>query len=57
MKIYAITIYDTFFNQNLTGEFEAESLEAAKTEALEFYACELGTEPNELEIVSAMELL
>lgn len=57
MKTYQVTIYDAFFRQNFTGEFRAKSLEAAKTDAQEFYACELDTEPCEIETVSAEELL
>lgn len=56
MKTYEVMIHDSFFNQNFSGEFQAETLEAAKQDAQEFYAFELGTEPCEIEIVSAKEV-
>lgn len=40
-----ITIYDPFFKIEMSGEFTSEE------EAREFYAEELGTLPEEIEIV------
>lgn len=56
MQKYEITVRDSFFKQDLSGEFEAESQEAAISAALEFYAYELGTVADELEVVGVKVL-
>ena len=50
-KKFNVTIYEEFFNKELTGIFfaptEAEAIVAAK----DHYSSELGTEPDEIKIV------
>lgn len=54
MKKYLITVFDDFFNLNLSGDFFADNEEAAKQEAREFYAQELDTTENDVKIVSCV---
>lgn len=54
MNKYVITVYDDFFATNLSGDFFAETEEDAKQEAKEFYAQELDTFENDVEIVSCV---
>lgn len=51
MIIYRITIQDTMFGE-FTGEFEADTFEEACMDAKEFYALEMDTNPEEIEILA-----
>lgn len=54
--IYKITIKDTFFKQELTGEFNGETEYDAKKEAKEFYALELDTNPENIIVLSTKKI-
>jgi len=54
---YQITIRDNFFDHELTGEFEANSEYTAKKMAKEYYAYELDTVENAIEIIKVTEIL
>lgn len=54
--LYKIEVSDGFFPMTFIGEFEAVSKEAAIKEAKEFYAMDLGTTEDQIEIVSVKEI-
>ncbi len=56
MKVFKVEIYDSFLNLRLSGEFEGETQAEAEQQAREVYAFELGTEPEEIEVVSIEEI-
>lgn len=56
MNKYRIVIYDDFFKKEFTGDFGAEDQETAIEEAKEYYAFELDTQPNEIDVRSITEL-
>lgn len=45
-----------FENKQFSGEFEAKAEKGAKTKAKRFYAMELDTEANEINVVSVEAL-
>lgn len=56
MKVFKIEIYDSFLNLRMSGEFEGETQVEAEQQAREVYAFELGTDPEEIEIVGIEEI-
>lgn len=52
MPRFKIKIEDSFFNKVFTSESDAPSESEAIRETLDFYAYELDTVPNELNIIS-----
>ena len=57
MKVFKVTIYDYFFEMELSGEFEAETMVEAEEMARELYAEDLGTTPAEIDVVDVSEVL
>ena len=55
MRTYKVTVYDYFFNQEFSGEFDAETMWEAEDEARVVYAQELGTQPEEIDVVEVIE--
>ena len=53
-KRFKVTIYNAFFDMELTGEFSAPTEEEAIFEAKDNYSSELGTEPDEIKIVKVV---
>lgn len=49
---YKTVVKDSFFKLTLDGEFEAKSLEDAEKQCRDFYAQELDTTPDAVELVS-----
>lgn len=49
--VYAVTVRDSFFRMELCGEFEAASQKDAELQARQYYAEELDSVPEEIEIV------
>lgn len=56
MNMYKVTIYDHFFEMELTGEFEAAHSWEAEETAREVYANELGTSPEEIDVVDVAQV-
>ncbi len=56
MNLFKVTVCDYFFGVELSGEFEAESAEEAEAIAREFYAHDLGTTPEEIDVVDVREV-
>jgi hypothetical protein len=50
MNTYKFSVKDSFFPQTFNGEIEAESMEAAKLELIDWYTYELGTDEESLVI-------
>lgn len=58
MQTYKITITDNFFAplSGLTGEFEAATEDHAAQQAKEYYAYELDTTEDEIQILSILKI-
>lgn len=56
METFKITIKDNFFDEHLTGEFDAVNEDQAKSDAKEYYAHELDTTPEHIEIISCNKI-
>lgn len=57
MKFYLITVNDDFFKKQFTGQFRGETKEDAEKDCKDFYAHELGTNPDKVEIVNTVEVV
>jgi hypothetical protein len=55
MAKFNITVRDDFFAKNLTGTFEADTLQQAESDAKDFYAQELDCYRDDIVIVSSEE--
>ena len=55
MKIYVVKVQDDFFGVELSGKFEANNAAEAEEMAREDYAEDLGTNPQDIIIVSITE--
>ena len=55
MKIYVVKVQDDFFGVELSGKFEANNAVEAEEMAREDYAEDLGTNPQDIIIVSITE--
>jgi hypothetical protein len=53
---YLITVHDEMSDQNLTGRFEANSLDKALDECKEVYAQELDTTKEAVDIIAFTNL-
>ena len=56
MKLFKVTVFDYFFDVELSGEFEAETSWDAEEQARELYAFDLGTTMEEIDVVAVEEI-
>lgn len=56
MKTFKVTVKDEFFDMELSADIQANDAQSAIAEAQDFYAMELDTTIDYIEIIGCVEL-